>query len=124
MIFTKDVQNARYTYVKSETTLGECIKKLEHSLAHLLHTKKLYLQGVIKHYCYQSYKASSAKYRTNLVEQLKQAKIEKHQAWCAYDKIKLEFDKQNPKDTILQDALARLNHEQKQALKEYFLNTN
>jgi len=121
MILTKDLQNASYAYARAETHLGAVIKNLDQAIEHLKYIKKLHLKGVVKHSCYQSYKASTANYRARLVEQLKQAKTEKHNTWRTYDKIKKEFDRQDTKSTILQDALAKLNQEQKQALKEYFL---
>lgn len=121
MILTKDLQNARYAYARKESNVGTAIKNLDQAIKHLNYLKNLYLKGTIKHSCYQSYRASTASYRAGLVEQLKQAKTDKHNAWRTYDKMKLEFDKQDTKGTILQDALAKLNLEQKQALKEYFL---
>jgi len=124
MILTKDVQNARYTYTQSQYSVGKAGAELTKALLHLKHMKHLYLKGAVKHKCYQSYKASTSKQREELVEQLKQSKIKMHNDYRTYDKIKTEFDKQNPQDTTVQDALSRLSEQHRQALKEYFLSGN
>lgn len=124
MILTKDLDVARWAYSQSERNLGDAISNSEKALNHLKYIKTLHRKGFVNLKTYQSYKTTTAKHRQQLTEQIKQYKLKRHETWKVYDTLQIEYNKQNPENTLLQDTLNRLTEKQKQALKEYFSKTN
>ena len=120
MICTRDLDGARWQYKASLTMVENVKSELLDSLNHLKYIKKLVKKGIVKQSAYQSYKATTAKYRSGLVEAVKMARSDKHKKHRIYDNLQKEYNKQNAEDTILQDALVRLSPNQREVLKEYF----
>jgi hypothetical protein len=122
MIHTKELDGANWEYNRSLVAFNQVKGNLRDSINHLKYTKNLVIKGVVKHGAYQSYKATTAKHRFLLKEALKQARQNKHEKYKNYDSLQKEYNKQNPQDTLIQDALLRLNKEQQEVLKIYFKN--
>ncbi len=122
MIQTKELDGARWQYRQSVAKLDSAKSKLSYALNHLKHMKKSLALGVIKHSTYQSYKATTAQHRALLVETVISARLDKHNKYKVYDELQKQYNKQNPRTTLLNDTLAKLSETQKEILEEYFKN--